>query len=654
MKKLLMLTMLFAFSLSYGQNGDTTTINLKGVEVTGVRSNDKMPVTQTTITKSDIEKTYQGEEVSMVLDKTPSVISYTDGGHPQGYTYFRLRGMDQTRINMTLNGVPLNEPEDQGVYFSNYPGFTNNIQSAQIQRGVGTSTNGVSSYAGSINFESPTGLNKGGSVSLGYGSFNTKRLNASISTGLIDDTKLAFYGNFSTFGTDGYKYNSGGNGHSFFMSGVYYGSKDVLKVTAFSGRSYNQMAWNAVSEDDIANDPRTNYNTPDEDDDFMQNFVQVQYTRRLAERSIITTTAYYNRLDGNWDLDLEPLGAGPDILNYQLGSNFLGLMSNYKYVGNNLNLNIGAHGNLYERDHAMAILPDISTTFYNNTGYKNEVSGFIKAGYDIGKLTLFGDGQLRYVTFRYVGNLDVENQDWSFFNPKGGVVYNYDDNWRAYASVGQSHREPTRNDMFMGEDDPTSFTRVSPEEVIDYEAGFSYTNKKFFAKVNGYYMDFKNEITLIGALGSNGLPLMTNVDQSFRSGVEIELEYKPIKGLTITNNSNFSHNRIIDGNEEFQPLYTPPVVNNTRVAYEYKGLYIDVTGKAHSEAYIDFSNEYTTPSFFVLGSSIGYTHKRVSFMLTVNNITSTQYYTNGYVVGDTRYFFVNAPINTYATVKINL
>jgi len=651
MKKLLLAVSMLAVGVLFGQD-TTKTIDLVGVEVTGVRANAKTPVTETTVTGSDIKKAYQGEEVAFVLDKTPSITSYTDGGHPQGYTYFRIRGIDQTRINMTLNGVPLNEPEDQGVYFSNYPGFSNNIRSMQIQRGVGTSSNGVSSYGGSINFESPNGFEESAEIEFGYGSFNSKRFNANISTGL-DTNKMAFYTNFSTYDTEGYKYNSGSKGYSFFFGGGHYGDRDIIKLTAFSGRSFNQMAWAAVSEDDIAIDPRTNYNTPVEDDDFQQSFAQLQYTRIISDKSLLNTTVYYNRLDGNWDLDLANFGAGPDVLNYQLASNFYGAMMNYKYEGDKLNLNIGAHGNKYDREHAMAILPHTDTTFYTNTGFKNEISGFAKVGYDIGKFTLFADGQVRNVTFRYEGDTTMPDLEWNFFNPKGGIVYN-NEKFRAYASVGQSHREPTRNDMFMGEDNLISYTEVTPEEVIDYEVGVGYKGNRIQISSNMYYMDFRNEITLIGALGSNGLPLMANVESSFRSGNETSININITKGLRLYNNTNVSYNRIVDGGQEFEPLYTPPVVSNTGVMYEYKGFFVGVNGKYHSESYIDFNNAHTTPSFFIVGADAGYKYKNYSLNAKVVNLTDEQYYTNGYAVGDTKYFFVNAPLSGYITLKITL
>ena len=667
MKKILMIICVLITQITYSQD-TLKSIELDGISVTGVRADSKTPVTQTTIYGGDIKKTYQGEEVSFILGNTPSVTTSYDGGHPQGYTYFRLRGIDQTRINMTLNGVPLNEPEDQGVYFSNFPGFSNNIKSMQIQRGVGTSTNGVSSYAGSINFESPFGLDEGTTLELGYGSFNTKRININTNSGLfnfindgvLSDNSYSIYTNFSSFDTDGYKYNSGSNGYSGFIGGAIYGKKDVLKLTAFSGRSFNQMAWSAVSEIDIKNDPRTNYNTPVEDDDFRQSFIQLQHIRSLSSKSLISTTVYYNKLVGQWDLDLAPLTGGvvSDVLNYQLNSNFYGLMSNYKYTTEKLNLNIGIHGNLYNREHAQAVLPTITDRLYTNTGYKNEISGFGKFTYDIGKLSLFGDGQLRHVTFRYNGDVDIPNLDWTFFNPKAGLVYNYNDKIRTYFSIGKSNREPTRNDMFMGEDNLIEYTEVIPEEVIDYELGFSYLTNKFNINTNLYYMDFKNEITLIGALGSNGLPLMTNVNTSFRSGIEIEATYKIINSkthnLTLSNNTNLSYNRIFDNDVEFQPLYTPPLVSNSVITYTHKNFFIGVNGKYHSTSYIDFDNEYTTPSFLVFGLDAGYNYERFTLTGRINNITNQEYFTNGYVIDETRYFFVNAPTSVYLTLKVRL
>ena len=656
MKKLLFLVApLLLFTQINAQDvvvSDTTMTYLDLIEVTGVRADKITPITQKTVNRDEIQSTYQGQEMSYVLSNTPSVVANTDGGHPQGYTYFRMRGIDQTRMNMTLNGVPLNEPEDQGVYFSNYPGFANNIQSMQIQRGVGTSTNGVSSYAGSINFESPSGIDTIKEIQLGYGSFNTKRFSITNSTGK-SKKGFALYSNFSTLETDGYKYNSGSFGYSAFLSGGYYGNKDIVKITAFSGRSFNQMAWFAVSETDIKNDPRTNYNTPRENDDFMQSFIQAQHSRDLSLYSTLTTTAYYNRLDGNWDLDLNPLGGGNTVLNYGLGSNFYGAMTNYQYKRNGFRLNFGLHTNSYQRNHNLSMLPSTDTLFYENTGTKNESSSYLKMSYDVNDFTLFVDGQARYVSFKYKGGVNMDDVNWFFLNPKGGIRYNHSDKLSYYASVGKANREPTRTDMFGGEDDLIRFNNITPEQVIDYELGMNFENKKFKIQTNLFYMDFKNEITLLGVLGNNGLPLMANVSQSFRSGIELDGVYQINKNLSLTNNSSYSYNRITDNGNQFQPLYTPNLIVNQGVNYKYKNFGIGVSGKYHSESYIDFDNTAVTPSFLIFNSNLSYNYKNSTLMLQVNNLTNQSYYTNGYAVAGERYFFVNAPRSFYVTYKFN-
>lgn len=621
------------------------------ITVTGVRADTKTPVSQKTITKKDIDKTYQGEEIPVLLDKTPSITSQTDGGHPQGYTTFRLRGIDQTRMNMTLNGIPLNEPEDQGVYTSNYPGFANNIQSMQIQRGVGTSSNGVASYAGSINFESRNGLEKKTETQIGYGSWNTRRVNVTKSTGL-SDKGYALFSNVSAYNSDGYKIHSGGKGYSLFLSGGLYEENNILKFTTFSGRSVNRMAWLAVPEEDIKRDRRTNANTKEENDEFMQSFIQLQHIRIFSIHSKLTTSLFHNRLDGNWTLDQNATGTGTEIINYKLGSNFSGLISNYSYTYDSLNLNFGVSANTYDRKHSIA--PNAVEGYYSNVGKKSEYSSFFKVGYDFGKLTVFGDAQYRVTGFRYEGDVKLDPQKWKFFNPKAGIVYTYDTHLNFYFSVGQSHREPTRTNLFGGKDNLKEFIPIKPEEVVDYELGLNFKMDKLSVQSNLYYMNFKNEITLLGALGANGLPLMTNVNKSYRSGAELDFSYRVLQWLRIFNNTNASHNRIIDSGKEFQPLYTPQLVVNQGIEFIQKGFILSLHAKHHSKSYINFENTKTTPAFVIYGFNLSYEFFPITFLLQCNNLTNVNYYTSGYAVENISYYFANAPMSIYATLKVDL
>jgi len=560
---------------------------------------------------------------------------------------------------MTIEGIPLNEPEDQGVYFSNYPDFTNSIKSMQIQRGVGTTSNGVASYAGSINFEVPCGFEKKGTeFQSGYGSFQTYRFSIENYTGL-NKNNVAFYTRYSNFGSQGYKYNSSNEGQSFFISGGLFNKKHTLKLIAFSGIARNDMAWFAVSEDDIKLDPRTNYNTSREDDNFKQSLIALKYKRSVKDNLTNTFTVFYNRLDGDWDLDLMFLGMD-SIYNYGLGSDFYGFSNNTNYRLNNFRINFGVSFNNYIRTHS-GMYTVGTTNDYKNQGNKYTESIYLKMSYDWNDFTFYGDLQSRMTSFTYYGDMNMNPQQWIFFNPKLGLSYRINKDLKYYAYVGTSNREPTRTDIFMGEDNPSTYVEVEPESVTDYETGISFNREKLKSNFNLYYMDFKNEITLLGALGSNGLPLMTNVENSYRSGVEFDINYSSTI-YEIYGNVNYSYNRIKDGGKEFQPLLTPDLVSNLGVAFKANNFRLGVDSKYQSKSYIDWENTLTTPEFAIMGAKVSYKlYKNHTISLRVNNIFNKTYFTNGYAdlkdyldpsKGMGRYFYVNPPRNFFITYKM--
>lgn len=639
MKKLIF-TFAFLFSLSMlGQEIDTTRVNtLDAIELNGVRATKLTPITQKTLSRKEIQLNYRGEEVSQILDKTPSIISNSDAGTAYGYTYFRMRGMDQARVNMTLNGVPLNEPEDQGVYFSNYPNFMDNVKSVQIQRGVGTSSNGVASYAGSINFTSPNGWDEEKSLEVNYGSYNTKRVSGTYSTGLSDNN-TSLYASASTYGTDGYRYNSGSKGYSAFVSGGSFGDKDIFKFTAFYGHSENEMAWLGVSEADIATNPKTNYNSEDADDAFTQGMIQLNYTRKFSPYHTLNTTAYYNKLKGNYDYfggdTEEPL---------RLNSDMLGLISNFNYTKGSIKFDGGVATHTYERDHSLV-------GYHENSGNKNEVSFYSKLNYTLGNLILYGDLQYRLVNFKYDGDVSIPTQKWDFINPRVGATYVFTDNFNIYGYVGKSHREPNRTDLFGGNDNLSELNPKEPEEVVDYELGFNITDSRFKLQANLFYMDFKNELSLTGEFGPNSLPLVGSFDKSYRMGVELDASYELVKYLTIYYNESHSRNRIKVDGVEFEPLYTPNVIRNVRLGYNDGKFNASISSKHHSESFIDLANDNTTPKFTKFDAKVGYDFGKVYVGLDAVNITSEDYYTNGYNYGD-NYYYANAPFNMYGTVGL--
>ncbi|MBT34523.1 MAG: TonB-dependent receptor [Thalassobius sp.] len=633
-------------------NEPTDTIFLKETTIQAYRAYESTPVTFKNISKKEIDLLNTGQEPSIILSYTPSINSYSDAGNYQGYSYFRLRGIDQTRVNMTLDGIPLNEPEDQGAYFSNYPDFFNSINSIQIQRGVGTSTNGVASYAGSINFQSPNFLAKQSmAVGANYGSFNTYRLFAEYNSGLQKDK--AIYTRVSHLNSDGYKYHSGNESNSAFVSAGLFKEKHQLKFTGFIGNQKNELAWIGVPLETINKEPRTNADS-DEHDSFLQGLMSLQHSWTLDKNIVLNNTVYYNFLDGNYDFDLNNFLGFPsteEMYNYDFRHNFIGYFSNINWYLDNLKIDAGIHLNTFNRRH---IGSERSLgKLYENTGYKNEFSTFVKARYSINNFVLFGDVQYRHTNFDYEGSVDFEQISWNFINPKVGVSYFLDEETSIYASFGTSGREPTRNDLFNGEDDllanedgSAAFTNVEPEEVQNYEAGLKLMHDRWHLLANVYYMNFKNEIVLNGQYGPNGLPLHSNVAKSFRSGVELDFKVKILEDFYYTNTSSYSYNRIQENEIEFSPILTPTVIVNQSIGFQKNALQAGMFFKYQNESYIDFENSYQTPSYFTIDIFGSYTYKSLDFRVGVNNLTNRTIISNGYIGLDgTPLYFVQAPIN---------
>jgi iron complex outermembrane recepter protein len=645
---------------------------LETVVISSVRADAHAPVTQITLTQAQIKINYVGQEMPVVLSKTPSITWYSDGGHNTGYSYVRLRGIDQTRINFTLNGVPLNEPEDQGVYFSNYPDFFNNIESMQVQRGVGTTSNGTTAYGGSVNLESASLLKPAGAeVQTSIGSFNTWQVSPQVRSGLLKNN-TAFYARYSNTGSDGFRDHSGTRGQTAFFSGGYFGKKSVIKITGFTGASKNDMAYLAVSKSDLKNNYQRNYLREDERDQFKQSLVMVQYAIATAKNSFAHATLYYNQLNGNFDVYFNP-----DMLNFAVRSKFYGLLLNHHTEAEHVTLDAGLHVNFYNRNHFLRIKPDISTNLYLNTGYKNEVSGFFKVLKTIDRLSVFADAQVRSVQFEYEPDkavtFDFKPVPWFFFNPKAGLSYKLG-NHEIYFSTGMTGREPTRTDMFAGYDnidgsnygEVGDFTKVKPERVVDVELGMHWNVKAGRIETNVYAMQFKNEIAAIGQLSFIGLPLRKNVPSSYRTGLEVSAYFTLSPRIQSQTQCTFSHNRMkaytsdVNGvtYRNVQPLLTPAVILNQTIQYKLMPwLNWQTDFRYLSAAYLDNTNNnsHKTPPSFIMGSSLQMiVLKKCSLALTANNIFDTRYFTAGYVQNGESHYFAMAQRNYFASLTIKI
>ncbi len=637
-----------------------TTKTLKALIVT-YQADKLTPITYQNISSKDLKIKSVGQEPSFLLSETPSITNYSDAGNAQGYSYFRLRGIDQTRINITLDGVPLNEPEDQGAYFSNYPDILNSVSKIQIQRGVGTSKNGVASYGGSVQLFSPNLYDSTKTtLGFGYGSFNSLRAFGEYNSGIKN--RKALYVRASQIYSDGYKYNSSNNAQSVFLSSGLFYDKTTWKMNLLAGHQQNQLAWIGVSDSLIEIDRKTNANK-NERDQFTQCLAQLQNNWQPNRFSSLQSSIYYTFLKGNYDFNLNGFLGLPttnELYNYAFQSNLIGFFTNYTFSKKHFNWTTGIHGNKYARQHIGS--EKTLGQLYKNTGYKNEVSAFTKADYKIQWLTLFSDIQYRYASFDYDGAVSFERKSWHFINPKAGLSVEINPKSTLYYGIGSTGREPTRNDMFGGNDDLLAdslgnaiLSIITAEYVLNHELGFRHQSRTLNFNFNFYYLNFKNEIVLAGKFGPNGLALTNKVDQSFRTGIELSLTYNVSKHFTLIHNSSFNYSRIKEQKIVFTPILTPPLIINQEAVYSYKGFSIAVSARYQDESYIDFANTATVKSYFLLNSRVEYDIKKFQFCVFVNNMTNSKYFNNGYVDFDgSKKYFVQQPTSLYASIKYTL
>ncbi|MDU0371384.1 TonB-dependent receptor [Hymenobacter endophyticus] len=636
-----------------------TTQALPEVTVT-YRAGSRTPVTFLNLSGQELKARSVGQEPSFLLTQTPAVTAYSDAGSTQGYAYFRLRGIDQTRINSTLDGVPLNEPEDQGAYFSNYPDLFNSLSSVQLQRGVGTSQNGVASFGGSLQLTSVSLLDSAHTtLGGGYGSYNSYRLYGEHASGRRGHG--AFYARVSHLHSDGYKIRSANTSSSVYLSGGLFYDKTTWKLSVLAGQQRNQLAWLGVPDSVIRVNRRANANGP-ENDRFRQALVQLQNQWRLSGRSEISSSIYGSGLQGGYDFDLNAflgLPSTSELYRYDFRSGWLGAFSAYTLRGQRFTWTSGLHLSTYRRRHLGS--EQQAGELYRNTGYKREGSVFSKLEYRLGPLTLFADVQGRTATFRYRGSVPLEPQRWQFINPKAGLSYQLTEHTTLYYSLGRTGREPTRNDLFGGNDDLAADStgralmfNSRPEYVTDHEAGVRYVVPRLELSLNAYYLNFRDEIVLNGKLGPNGLALTSNVEQSYRTGLEGTAHWQATPKLQLVYNAAFNYSRIREQTQDFRPILTPAVLLNQEVNYSTGPWLLGVSARYQSRSYLDFANSATIAGYGLLNARVRYARTRWEATLFGNNLTNSRYFNNGYVEPDgTRKYFVQAPTNVYLDVRLH-
>jgi iron complex outermembrane receptor protein len=657
--------------------------------IQGVRAAENAPVSQVTRSKEQIEAVYTGQDGAFLLETlSPSIVSYSESGTSlSNYGQLRLRGIDQTRINMTLNGVPLNDMIDQGVLFSNFTDFGNSIESVQIQRGVGTSSNGVSSYAGSVNFESIDvwTADPGADLQLTGGSFQTQRISGEVKTGKLENN-TAFYTRFTKTNAEGYRYNSGTSSYSFFFSGGWQSEKHRFNLTGFTGRSKNQLAYSPVAISDIKDDPKTNYISPNDRDDFGQWMVQLNHQYSIRPTLSWANTVYYSGAGGRFPFGFEDEEGTFSQIDYPLFNDHFGWLSQISGRKSNFAFkwDAGLHLSSFRRTNEEAIIPDITNPYYKDQSQKDEISGFFKLEKKWGAFRLFADAQMRYAQLEmdpdesFLGmNASIPSRSWLFFNPKAGLSYQLSPQSQVYASFGRTGREPTRFDILGSTQINASNLQiaqnsesVAAEYVNDLEAGYRFRNAKLQIQLNAFYMQFENEIAPIGAFIPEGfVQIYENQEPSRRYGLEIDYRWALLRRLEWRGQASWMKAQIseyFDENLDMRFTDVTPILSpewNISQTLEYE-LFdkITVGGRVRylSEQFMELTNDpdLVVPSSFIADSYLHFQatdciHLQIQF----NNIFDELYYTYGAPVtgagGNTEPgYFVQPPRHFYGTLTL--
>jgi len=568
------------------------TVGLQEVEVIATRATAHTPVAYTNLSKEQLKKANTGVDMPYLLTFTPSVLTTSDAGAGIGYTSIRVRGTDATRINVTTNGIPMNDAESHSIFWVNTPDFASSLQDVQIQRGAGTSTNGAGAFGASINMQtqgiSPTPYAE---FSGSYGSFNTHKETVKAGTGIING-HWGFDARLSNVSSDGYIDRASVGLNAYFLQGGYYADNTSIRLITFANKERTYHAWNYASKEEMEQYGRR-YNScglmyedekgvqhfyEDQTDNYIQKHYQLLLNHRFNSQWNMNIGLHYTKGDGYYDQyktdrTLKEYGLQPfvdadgnkveksDLIRLKNNDNdFGGGMFNVRYQSRVLSLVAGGAANWHRGNHFGQIkwvrnyVGPINPLqqYYYNTGRKFDSNFFVRADYDIvGGLSAYADLQFRHIHYTIDGvsdNYDWNtggmarlnlHRDWNFFNPKLGLAYNAGGH-RVYASWSVAHKEPTRDNFT--DSDPLHYPDA--ERMFDYELGYSYTGTLFSAGANLYLMDYKNQLVVTGQLSDTGNAICVNVPDSYRAGIELQGALRPVQWFDWQINATLSRNRI--------------------------------------------------------------------------------------------------------------
>ena len=670
---------------SQDKQQDSTKIEvLDEVLVKAIRVNADSPITHSNIKKEALEKRNLGQDLPILLNFLPSVVTTSDAGAGVGYTGIRVRGISAQSTNITVNGIPYNDAESLGTYWVDLPDFASSVESLQLQRGIGTSTNGSGAFGASINILTDAIAEKANAeISNTFGSYNTRKHNVKFSTGTLND-HFEIAGRMSQINSDGYIDRATSDLKSYFLQASYIDDNTLIKAITFGGHEVTYQAWNGIDAETLATDRTFNPSGiytdengmvqfyENEEDNYKQDHYQLHWNERYNPNWTTNIGLNYTygrgyfeqyKEDENFaDYDLSDISIGGETISATdlirrrwLDNDFYVFNANANYKNELINFTFGTSYNTYTGNHYGEIIwarfagdSEIGDQYYNGLGKKKDFSVFTKATYRLNNtISLFGDLQMRYVNYKTSGltsdrvNMLID-ENYNFFNPKAGITYKLNPENNLYFSYARANREPSRSDF---ESNPN----IKPEQLNDFELGWRHNTNTFIINTNVYYMLYNEQLVLSGAIDNTGAPIRTNSGDSYRFGLEVEATVQVSKKLAVQPNVTFSSNKNIstisqiDG--ELVDLgktnisFSPDLVAANALIYQpISNLQLSFLSKYVGEQYMGNTDSEASKleSYFVNDLNVTYEIKPNTIFKTillsalVNNIFGEKYVSNGY------------------------
>ena len=656
---------------------------LDEVLVQSIRVDADSPITHSNLESEEIQKRNLGQDIPILMSYEPAVVSTSDAGNGVGYTSIRVRGSDATRVNVTLNGIPYNDQESQGTFWVNLQDFSSSVDKIQLQRGVGTSTNGSGAFGASMNISTRAVQDSAqASISNSYGSFNTRKHNVQFSTGLLND-HFEVAGRLSNIQSDGYVDRASSDLKSYFLHAAFKDENTLVKGLVFGGKEITYQSWFGIDRETLREDRTFNPAGQYEDengnirfydnevDNYSQDHYQLHWNQRYDKQwsssfSLNYTygRGYFEQYVEDADLGFHEIGPvevgdqsieNADLIRRRwLDNDYYVIKGDVNYQNNQIDVKAGVFFSRYDGDHFGEVIwsqfagnSEIRDRYYDGNGVKDEFTTYLKATWRIDdQWSVYGDLQERYVSYESTGLSDQKlpfnvDESYAFFNPKAGLTFQASANHQLYFSYGRANREPRRQDFQIG--------ITTAEKLDDFELGWRYQTTSSVINANLYYMKYQDQLVLTGALDDVGNPIRETSGKSYRLGLEIDGSFQLTDWLNLLPNVALSRNKNrdfvaqIDGElrelGETNISFSPEIIAGNQLNFLLTDEFqINFLSKYVGEQYMSNidSKASLLDDFFYSDLNLVYQIKDIGFFDTIrfnaliNNVYDAEYASNGY------------------------